>query len=70
MEKREAGWCDHLRVSGFYKPGGSTAFRIDCDGRIYTWWINNETMLIVCEECWDKENPITGPAQDLVRRSV
>lgn len=66
MERREAGWCAHLRVVGFYKPGGSTAFKIDSPRPFYLWWINEWCCALMCEECYNQANPITGVIPDLL----
>lgn len=57
MEAKEAGWCQHLEVLGFYKPNGSTAFKIRAEGYVYAWWINPTVMVLMCEQCYRKENP-------------
>lgn len=58
---REAGWCNHMKVLGFWRPGGSTAFRIEHSGPVYAWWINEEVMVLMCEACYRVENPIRDP---------
>lgn len=60
MEKRDAGWCAHLRVAGFFRPGGSTAFKIESVEPFYLWWVNEQCCVMMCEECYRAANPLTG----------
>lgn len=66
MENREAGWCAHLRVAGFYRPGGSTAFKIESVEPFYLWWVNDHCCVMMCEACYRAANPITGVIPDLL----
>jgi len=56
MENKEYGWCDHLHVAPFYRPGGSTALRIMTGGAFVMWWINEKTCVLYCDRCYQIES--------------
>lgn len=65
MEKKEAGWCHHIKLVPFYRPGGSTAYRIEPGGEIIMWWVTENLWLIYCSKCYMRE----GLGLTLVRSS-
>ena len=61
MDKREYGWCQHVKVTGFYRPNGSTALKIENIEAAYVYWITEKMCHVCCGPCYRRLNPIEGP---------
>jgi len=56
MNRKEYGWCDHLGVTPFYRPGGSTALRVTFGDEVIMWWVNEHLCFMACGRCYAREN--------------
>lgn len=55
---KEYGWCSHVKVLGFVKPGGSTALKIDHGETIYVYALTPAVLHVCCAACWRRLNPV------------
>jgi hypothetical protein len=53
--KREYGWCEHVKVEGFFDPIGGTILRITENPVIFLRWKNEQLCVISCSDCYLKE---------------
>ena len=57
MEKKEIGWCEHVCASGFFKPTGGSALRIESDGTLFLYFPSGNVTVVCCEACYRSNNP-------------
>lgn len=58
MMNCEWGWCQHVMVLGFQRKQGGTCLKITSNLPTYMYWLNQKMCIVLCEDCYRKENPI------------